>query len=62
MEGVRCWRRYRKTWRECVNGQYSRICGGTSYGQTSNRSVAMCVEGRLTVTRRGRSGRFQNKR
>ena len=40
------------TWKCLVyilNGRYSGICGGTSYGQTSNPSE------------RGRNGRFQNK-
>ena len=52
--GVRCWGGNRKTWKECVvvwmitwkclvhilNGRYSGMCGGASYGQTSNQSVA----------------------
>ena len=53
---VRCERRNRKTWKECVddeflmtwkcmvyflNGQHSGICGGISYGQVSNPSSGL---------------------
>ena len=53
--GARCKGRSRKTWKKCVDDdmevldlhpewvadwRYSGICGGTSYGQTSNPSVA----------------------
>ena len=51
MVGVKCWGKNRKTWGECVDndmkclvcglrGQFSGICGGTLYGQTSNPSLA----------------------
>ena len=45
--GVRCKGKNRKTWKECMDddicrpsGQFSRVCGGTSYGLMSNPSLA----------------------
>ena len=59
--GAKCKERKKKTWKECVdknmkkclvyiwNGRFSGMCGGTSYRQTSNPSLAW------------KDGRFQNK-